>query len=101
MNGSYDFDYVVIGSATQAVARVALRVKLGGHDVPETDVRRRFERSRRHWLEDYLPLADQWGAWDNQTPPAMQIASSQTHTLEELHAAVDGFERLARGCLAG
>ena len=78
--------YVVIGSATQAVARVALRVRVGGHDVPEADVRRRFERSRRQWLEDYLPLADEWGVWDNQTPPAIQIASSQTHTLEQLHA---------------
>lgn len=42
--------YIVIGSATQAVARVALRVRLGGHDVPEEDVRRRFDRSRRHLL---------------------------------------------------
>ena len=37
--------YIVIGSATQAVARVALRVRLGGHHVPEEDVRRRFDRS--------------------------------------------------------
>lgn len=81
--------YVVIGSATQAVARVALRVKVGGHDVPEADVRRRFERSRRHWLEDYLPLADEWGAWDNQAPPPIQIADSQTHTLEQLHTMLD------------
>jgi len=78
--------YIVIGSATQAVARVALRVRMGGHDVPEADVRRRYERSRRHWLEDYLPLADEWGAWDNHAPPAFQIASSQTHTLDQLHA---------------
>jgi predicted ABC-type ATPase len=81
--------YIVIGSATQAVARVALRVRMGGHDVPEADVRRRFERSRRHWLEDYLPLADEWGAWDNQTPPPRQIADSQTHTLEQLHTMLD------------
>lgn len=80
--------YVVIGSATQAVARVALRVRMGGHDVPADDVRRRFERSRRHWLEDYLPLADEWGAWDNFSPPAIQIASSQTHTIEQLHAMI-------------
>jgi len=63
-----------------------LRVRMGGHDVPEADVRRRYERSRRHWLEDYLPLADEWGAWDNHAPPAFQIASSQTHTLDQLHA---------------
>ena len=81
--------YIVIGSATQAVARVALRVRMGGHDVPEADVRRRFERSRRHWLEDYLPLADEWGAWDNETPPPRQIADSETHTLEQLHTMLD------------
>ncbi len=78
--------YIVIGSATQAVARVALRVRLGGHDVPEDDVRRRFDRSRRHFLEDYLPLADEWGLWENQSPPATQIADSKTHTSDQLHA---------------
>lgn len=81
--------YIVIGSATQAVARVALRVKVGGHHVPEADVRRRYERSRRHWLEDYLPLADEWGAWDNESPPPRQIADSQAHTREELHVMLD------------
>lgn len=78
--------YIVIGSATQAVGRVALRVKLGGHHVPEDDVRRRFDRSRRHFLEDYLPLADEWGLWDNQSPPPRQIADSETHTIDQLHA---------------
>jgi len=76
--------YIVIGSAAEAVARVALRVQLGGHHVPEADVRRRFDRSRRHFIEDYLPLADEWGLWDNQLPPLRQIADSQTHTLHEL-----------------
>ena len=78
--------YIVIGSATQAVARVALRLRLGGHHVPEDDVRRRFDRSRRHFLDDYLPLADEWGLWENQSPPAVQIADSKTHTLDQLHA---------------
>ena len=78
--------YIVIGSATQAVARVALRVKLGGHHVPEDDIRRRFDRSRRHFIEDYLPLADEWVLWDNQTPPHRRIADSGTHTLDQLHA---------------
>jgi predicted ABC-type ATPase len=78
--------YIVIGSATQAVARVALRVRLGGHHVPENDVRRRFDRSRKHFLEDYLPLADEWGLWNNQSPPPKQIADSKTHTLDQLHA---------------
>jgi hypothetical protein len=65
---------------------VALRVKLGGHHVPEDDIRRRFDRSRQHFLADYLPLADEWGLWDNQTPQPRQIADSETHTLDQLHA---------------
>lgn len=76
--------YIRIGSGDQAVGRVGLRVKLGGHDVPEDDIRRRFERSRKHFIEDYVPLADEWGLWDNQSPPAVQIADSATHSLEEL-----------------
>ena len=78
--------YIVIGSATQAVGRVALRVKLGGHHVPEEDIRRRFDRSHRHFIEEYLPLADEWGLWDNQSPPPRQIADSETHTRNELNA---------------
>ena len=76
--------YIVIGSATQAVDRVALRVTHGGHHVPEEDVRRRFERSRKHFIEDYLPLADEWGVWDNQSPPALQIAGNDTHSIPDL-----------------
>jgi predicted ABC-type ATPase len=81
--------YILIHSASQAVARVALRVKLGGHDVPEDDIRRRFDRSQRHLLEDYLPLADEWGLWENNSPPPQQIADSETHTLDELTAMID------------
>lgn len=78
--------YIIIGSATQAVARVALRVKLGGHHVPEDDVHRRFERSRRHFLEDYLPLADEWVLWDNAQPPHQRIADSQANTHDQMLA---------------
>jgi predicted ABC-type ATPase len=76
--------YIMIGSADQAVERVRLRVKLGGHHAPEEDVRRRYERSLRHLFHDYLPLADEWAVWDNLKPPALQVASLETHGLSEL-----------------
>ena len=76
--------YVMIGSADQAIERVRLRVRTGGHHVPEEDVRRRYERSLQHLFEDYLPLADAWGVWDNATPPPHQIAGSETQSLSEL-----------------
>ncbi|PAW63956.1 MAG: hypothetical protein B9S36_03550 [Verrucomicrobiia bacterium Tous-C2TDCM] len=76
--------YVMIGSADQAVERVKLRVKMGGHHVPEEDVIRRFDRSIRHLLEDYLPLADEWGVWDNRIPPPREIASNTNVSLPDL-----------------
>jgi predicted ABC-type ATPase len=76
--------YIMIGSGDQAVGRVALRVKIGGHHVPEEDVRRRFGRSRKHCTADYVPLADEWVLWDNAAPPPQRIADSSKHTLEQL-----------------
>ena len=78
--------YIVIGSAAQAMARVKLRVLQGGHHVPDEDVARRFERSTSHFLEDYLPLADEWTVWDNHLPPAVKIASFYSHSVSDLPA---------------
>ncbi|HRQ87493.1 MAG TPA: zeta toxin family protein [Bacteroidia bacterium] len=76
--------YVMIGSAQQAVERVRLRVSLGGHDVPQEDIVRRYGRSLRHLLDDYLPLADEWGVWENWSPPPQEIATDRSHSIPEL-----------------
>ncbi len=81
--------YILIDSASQAVQRVALRVKHGGHDVPEHDLRRRFGRSRRRFAGDYLPLADEWVLWDNASPPPQRVADGSTHRIEEIQAMLD------------
>ena len=39
--------FIELPSADFAVARVRARVAAGGHDIPEDDVRRRFDRGRR------------------------------------------------------
>lgn len=61
-------------------------MKIGGHHVPEEDIRRRFDRSRKHFLTDYLPLADEWVLWDNAQPPHRRIADSSTHSIEQIIA---------------
>jgi predicted metal-dependent peptidase len=76
-------------AAAQAVERVKLRVLQGGHHVPDGDVSRRFERSTRHFLEDYLPLADVWTVWDNHAPPSVIIADSDTCSAKELAALLN------------
>lgn len=81
--------YILIASPSQAVERVFLRVLQGGHDVPEADIRRRFARSRRHLIEDYLPLADEWVLWDNTVPPYQRVADSKTHRVDDIPAMLE------------
>ena len=47
-----------------ALARVAERVRAGGHDVPADTVRRRFDRGRVNFFTIYRPLADAWRLYD-------------------------------------
>jgi predicted ABC-type ATPase len=44
--------FVGLDSAERHIARVRARVKAGGHDIPEADIRRRYEKSRENlvWL---------------------------------------------------
>jgi predicted ABC-type ATPase len=53
---------------------VALRVKLGGHSIPQADVERRFQRSLHNLHTLYLPLADRWTVLDNASGTLKPIA---------------------------
>lgn len=48
-----------------ALARVAQRVREGGHDVPEEVIRRRFDAGRRNFEQVYRGLVDGWALYDN------------------------------------
>ncbi|HEY2328775.1 MAG TPA: zeta toxin family protein [Verrucomicrobiae bacterium] len=74
-----ELHYLWLATPAQAVARVRQRVRMGGHDVPAADIRRRFSRSRQHFANDYLPLATRWTVWDNRSLPGKLLASSDTH----------------------
>ena len=47
-----------------AIERVKLRVFQGGHNVPEQDIMRRFERSWINFKQIYKTLADSWIVFD-------------------------------------
>jgi predicted ABC-type ATPase len=47
-------------STDGCIARVAERVRKGGHDVPEADIRRRFVRSVANFWTTYREMADSW-----------------------------------------
>jgi predicted ABC-type ATPase len=66
--------YVWLNSVELAIARVALRVASGGHNIPIEVIRRRYERGRKNFLELYSNLADYWIVYDNTTPIRKAVA---------------------------
>jgi predicted ABC-type ATPase len=59
--------YLWIPSPELALLRIRNRVKSGGHDVPETDVRRRFSRTLVNLFTLYRPLLDTLHYYDNSS----------------------------------
>jgi predicted ABC-type ATPase len=49
--------FLALPSAEAAIRRVALRVRLGGHDVPEPAIRRRFKAGLRNFFPALSPYS--------------------------------------------
>jgi predicted ABC-type ATPase len=83
-----ELHYLWLSSPAQAVARVRLRVKQGGHHVPAADIRRRFRRSLEHLTDDYLSLADRWAVWDSRSLPAKRLAISAVDDIKTVRTLI-------------
>jgi predicted ABC-type ATPase len=57
--------FLSLPSPEVAIARVALRVRQGGHSIPEDVVRRRFFAGRTNFERIYRSLVDGWTLYDN------------------------------------
>jgi predicted ABC-type ATPase len=57
--------YFWLDSPETAIARVALRVRSGGHHIPEDTIRRRYSRSVDNFFRLYRPLCNYWRVYDN------------------------------------
>ncbi len=67
--------FLNLPSVDIALARIRARVEQGGHDVPESIVRRRFARSHRNFEKLYRRRVDHWIVYDNSGPTPRLIAS--------------------------
>jgi predicted ABC-type ATPase len=89
-NDGYDFHLVFLWlkSADLAVQRVHARVRVGGHDVTETVIRRRYRAGLRNFWKFYQPLADKWAVYDNSgsSLPIMLAEGARTETDTVLHS---------------
>jgi predicted ABC-type ATPase len=64
--------------ADMAVARVAARVREGGHDVPEETIRRRYEAGLSNFFRLFQPMTTTWQLCDNsETSGPRPIASGE------------------------
>lgn len=68
--------FLGLPTADLAVARVAGRVRDGGHDVPEEVIRRRFASGIRNFFACYQGAVDGWQVYDNSNLAAPQLVAS-------------------------
>jgi predicted ABC-type ATPase len=57
--------FLALPDAEVAVARVAERVRQGGHHIPEDVIRRRFDAGLRNFEQAYKAAVDAWVKYDN------------------------------------
>ena len=69
--------YLWLPTVTVALRRIRQRVTKGGHDVPSTDVKRRFRPSLENFFELYLPMANEALLFDGSTRPPKLVAEIQ------------------------
>lgn len=72
-----EIHYLKVSSVRIALQRIATRVRLGGHDVAESDVRRRFVRSWTNFETHYRPLVDAYWVFDVSGSNPILITASE------------------------
>lgn len=99
--------FLWLPNAAMAVDRVAIRVKRGGHSVPEEVIERRYERGLANFFNLYRPIADSWLmldnssdmaprpiAWRNLGGPLQVVRSGPWNSLRERYEK-DSFDQIS------
>ena len=68
-------NYIGINQPTTNIQRVRTRVELGGHNVPESDILRRYDRSLAN-LSKAAKIVDRLILYDNSTAAGHQILAT-------------------------
>jgi len=65
-----------------SLARVANRVKMGGHDIAEKVVRRRFHKGIENFFKHYRAIVDSWVLFDSSEKTPQPIAEERSGELK-------------------
>lgn len=74
--------FLYLESADLAVERVRARVRVGGHNIPEETIRRRYARGLDNLFRLYFPVVDVWSIRDTSSELTTEIARFTEETGE-------------------
>ncbi|MFA5677518.1 MAG: zeta toxin family protein [Pseudomonas sp.] len=57
--------FLALPNVETAIARVSERVRQGGHDIPESVIRRRFTSGWKNFQQAYRTAVNDWAVYDN------------------------------------
>ncbi len=83
MTSGYSVHLLWLSSADLAVARVADRVGMGGHYVPDEVVRRRYSAGICNFFTLYRPLATTWALYNTSGPQPVRVAEGPSGHVQE------------------
>jgi predicted ABC-type ATPase len=97
-DGGYSFHlaYFWLPSPEMAVARVADRVRLGGHDVPAETIHRRYYAGLRNFFALYQRLTETWTFYDNSQRGGARVIASGGGTVVETIRDPESWEQIQR-----
>jgi len=93
--------YFWLNSPELAIARVAARVKKGGHHVPDATIRQRYDRSIRNLFGLYLPVATGWKIYDNSIEGQPRLVAKGKRGQPEIVLDPQGWSMLRRSAKNG
>ena len=80
--------YLWLPTVNTSIHRVRQRVRKGGHDIPEADLKRRFFPSVENFFKLYLPLADQALLFNGAGNPPQLVAEWHDQNINIFEAVV-------------
>lgn len=86
-NYHFHLIFLWLQNVSLAISRVAERVKMGGHSIPEETIRRRYRVGLINFFSLYKPLADSWQLFDNSNLNQLALIASGSNQEKELYIA--------------
>lgn len=71
--------FLTLASVKIAIARVAERVRQGGHNIPEPVIRRRFLAGHKNFEFFYRDIVNYWSLYDNTGPTPVLLQWGEKH----------------------